>query len=38
MCVGGGGGKWLFHDFTSIFKFINIPEYANEIILYMAIR
>ena len=28
----GGGGKKLFHDFTSIFSFININEYANEII------
>ena len=36
-CVCGGGGEYLFHDFTSIFKFINIHEYANEIILFMTI-
>ena len=29
----GGGGQIVFHDFTSIFSFININEYANEIIL-----
>ena len=34
---GGGGGKYLFHDFTSIFRFIDIHEYANEIILYVTI-
>ena len=33
VCVCGGG-KSLFHDFTSIF---NIHKYANEIILYMTI-
>ena len=32
--VGGGG---LFHDYSSIFSFINIHEYAKEIILYMNI-
>ena len=36
LCVGGGG-KLLFHDLTSIFSFINILEYANEIILYLII-
>ena len=35
--VCGGGGQIIFHDFTSIFKFINIHEYANEIIVYLAI-
>ena len=29
----GGGGKKLFHDFISIFSFINIHEYAKEKIL-----
>ena len=33
MC--GRGRKWLFHDFTSIFSFINIYEYANDIISYI---
>ena len=28
----------VFHNFTSIFSFINIHEYANEIILHMSIR
>ena len=36
VCVGGGG-QIVLHDFTSIFSFINIHEYANEIILYMTI-
>ena len=35
VCVGGGGK--IFHDLTSIFSFINIHEYANEIILYLTI-
>ena len=32
VCVGGGGGggKYLFHDLTYIFSFINIHDYANE--------
>ena len=33
VCVGVGGGEYLFHDFTSIFTFINTHEYANYIIL-----
>ena len=36
-CVWGGGYLLVFHDFTSIFSFTNINEYANEIILYMTI-
>ena len=32
VCVCGGG---VFYDFTSIFSFINIHEYANEIFLYI---
>ena len=31
-CVWDGGGE-LFHDFTSIFTFINTHEYAHDIIL-----
>ena len=34
---GGGLGKQLFHDLTYIFSFINIHEYAHEIIVYMTI-
>ena len=38
VCVCGGGDKWVFHGFTSIFSFINIHRYANEIILYLTIE
>ena len=34
VCVGA---KYLFRDLTYIFSFINIHEYANEIILYITI-
>ena len=37
-CVLGGGREWLFRDFTPVFKFINIHEYANKIILNITIE
>ena len=42
MCVGGGGGGGANNSSSMIlpisFSFINVHEYANEIILYMTIH